>query len=171
MRGMGRMGGFRGLGATPVAAPGANVPSYAGGNSVQGKGIAFTYQTPNVASLAPSASSGAQNIQFDNNSTFLWLRSTFSVDISEAALTSGSFVIPLVTVQITDTGNGMCFMNAPVPLFDIAGWSGELPYILPTPQFIQANASYSFSFTSYVATGTTYTNLRMQLHGYRMFNT
>jgi hypothetical protein len=157
-------------GGTAQAPPGSSIPPGAGGNSVQGKGINFVYQTPLVATINHGASSGAQPIQFDNNSTFLWLRSTFVVDIAAAAFLIGTIPIPLITVSIQDTGNGMSFMNAPIPIYTIAGAEGELPYILPTPQLIQPNASYSFSFVNNDA-AVNYTNLRMQLHGFRIFNT
>lgn len=161
-------GGYGGFGATnpgPIPTPG--VPANAGGNATQGRGIFFTYQTPSVASLAAGASSGAQIIQFDNNSTFTWLRTCVAADIAGAVQTVSSIVVPLVTLQITDTGNGMSFMNAPIPLEAIAG-SAQLPFILPVPQFIQPNASYSFNFTNYSA-ATTYANLRVQLIGMRVF--
>jgi hypothetical protein len=165
-------GGFRGLrgfGDPAVAAAAARtIPPDQGGIGVQGKGLFFVYQTPSVASLAAGASSGAQTIQFDNNSMFTWLRTTIVADLAGAAQTNSTIVIPLVTVQITDTGNGMSFMNAPIPATALCGW-GELPFILPIPQFIQPNASYSFTFANYSA-GTTYLNLRMQLIGFRTFN-
>jgi hypothetical protein len=184
--GFGRMGRYGGFGdassnsnATAPVPPGVNagqpvyapgqIPDYAGGNAISGKGIFFTYQTPNIASLANGASSGNQIIQFDNNSTFLWLRATVVADIAGAVQTNSTEVIPLCTIQITDTGNGMSFMNAPIPLAAIAG-EARLPFILPVPQFIQPNASYSFNFTNYSA-ATTYANLRYQLIGFRMFQT
>src|SRR5277367_976994 len=129
---MGRLGqmrgpqGFRGFGDTPAGAsqgaslPGAMVPAVAGGNMTQGQGIVFDYQTPNIATINHGAASGAQIIQFDNNSTFLWLRSTFSVDVSAAAF-STTPPYPLIDMTIQDTGNGMQFMNAAVKIYSIAG--------------------------------------------------
>jgi hypothetical protein len=160
--------GFRGFG--DATASGGGVPAASGGNATQGKGIDFVYQTPTVASIAHGTSSGAQPIQFDNNSTFLWLRSTYSVDESAAAFTSGAYPVPLITVTIQDTGNGMQFMNAPIPVYSIAGRDATLPYILPTPQLVQPNASYSFNFANYDA-AQLYTNLRFQMHGFRIFAT
>lgn len=154
-------------GATPNG-----VPSQAGGGNVQGRGLYFTYQTPNVASLAAGAAT-AVTIQFDQNSVFNWLRTTFTVDKANAAQTSSTQPIPFVTLQITDTGNGMSFMNGPIPLYSMAGYEGNLPYVLPTPQLVQSNASYQFQWASYSTAGggnETYTNLRLQLHGYRIFN-
>lgn len=161
-----RMGGFGDTSAAPAGA----VPVNVGGNAVQGKGIVFTYQTPTVTSVAHGASSGSQIIQFDNNSTFLWLRSTFSADIAGAAFLNDTVPCPLITVTIADTGNGMQFMNAPIPVFEIAGISPGLPYILPTPQLIQPNASYAFNFANYDAS-VAYANLRFQMHGFRIFST
>ena len=198
MRGMGRMGGL-GLGqlgrlsdgttvvgtasgpvpippaaAAALAQAGSNqgVPSQAGGGNVQGRGLYFTYQTPVIASLAPGAAT-TNTIQFDQNSVFNWLRTTFTVDLTNAAETIGTLVNPFVTLQITDTGNGMSFMNGPIPLTSMAGFKGELPYVLPTPQLVQSNASYQFQWASFSSAGggnQTYTNLRLQLHGYRIFN-
>jgi hypothetical protein len=167
-------GGFRGgrFGDTSGAAlpnPQAGVPGAAGGNATQGKGIVFTYSTPLYATLNHGASSGSQIIQFDNNSTFQWLRSFFTCDVSAAQFTESSQPIPLITVQITDTGNGMSFMNAPIPVYAVAGIFPGLPFILPTPQWIQPNASYALNFTNYDA-AVNYTNLRFELIGVRYFN-
>jgi len=148
------------------------VPSQAGGGNVQGRGLYFTYQTPVIAALAPGAAT-TSTIQFDQNSVFNWLRTTFTVDKTNAVQTGSSQPIPFVTLQITDTGNGMSFMNGPIPIYSLAGLEGNLPYVLPTPQLVQANASYQFQFASYSTAGggnETYNNLRLQLHGYRIFN-
>jgi hypothetical protein len=154
------------------AVPPSNIPINAGGGKVQGRGLYFMYQTANIATLAPAAST-TNTVIFDQNSVFNWLRTTFSVDKTNAAETVSTLVAPFVTLQITDTGNGMSFMNAPIPIIEMAGFKGELPYVLPTPQLIQANATYQFQFTSFSTAGggnETYTNLRVQLHGYRIFN-
>jgi hypothetical protein len=44
-----------------------------------------------------------------------------------------------------------------------------MPYILPVPQLIQANAQFAWTFTNYDGTDTYY-NLQFQLHGFRVFN-
>lgn len=155
--------------AVPQGSAAANsIPQNAGGALVSGKGIDFKYQTPTIASLANGVSQQV-TIQYDQNSTFNWLRTTYSVDLAGAAEDNVEIVIPLVTLQITDQGSGMSFMNAPIPLYTIAGSTGELPYVLPTPQLIAANASFIYSFSNYSA-ASTYTNLRLQFHGYRIFN-
>jgi hypothetical protein len=145
------------------------VPGAMGGGNVQGRGLIFQYQTPVIASLANGASTTV-TIQFDQNSVFNWLRTTISVNLS-----TDTYEVtekPMLTLQMTDTGNGQSFMNAPIPVSAIAG-SAQLPYVLPTPQFIQSNASYQFQWANFSGTGataTTYYNIRLQLQGYRIFN-
>lgn len=143
------------------------VPANAGGALVQGKGLDFKYQVPIVASLAAGASA-QRTIQFDQNSSFNWLRTTYTVNISGTAEEQSLAILPEVTLQITDQGNGMSFMNSPIPLYAMAG-TGQLPYVLPTPQLIQPNASFIYQFANY-SSGSTYINLYVQFHGYRIFN-
>ncbi len=168
--GFGRLNGpgFRGFGAGAPA--GSGIPANAGGNAVSGKGIDFMYATPAGVTVNHGTTSGAQIIQFDNNSTFLWLRTVFTSDVAEAQVTASTIPIPFITVQITDTGNGMSFMNAAIPVYAIAGIQPGLPYILPTPQLIQPNASYQFTFANYDA-AVNYANVRMILQGFRIFST
>lgn len=172
IRGMGQFG-FLADGSpvtippAPSSAPNVNaIPAAAGGNATQGRGLEFVYQTPSIAALANGAATTV-TIQFDNNSVFTWLRTTVVADLAGAAQTNNGIILPLVNLQITDTGNGMSFMNAPIPLIALAG-TASLPFILPTPQFVQPNASYQFQFFNYSA-GTTYNNLRFQMHGFRTF--
>lgn len=172
IRGMGKFGHL--ADGTPVTIPGpgsapsvnSGIPAAAGGNSTQGRGLEFVYQTPSIASIAAGAATTV-TIQFDNNSVFTWLRTTVVADLAGAAQTNNGIILPLVNLQITDTGNGMSFMNSPIPLIALAG-TASLPFILPTPQFVQPNASYQFQFFNYSA-ATTYNNLRFQMHGFRTF--
>jgi hypothetical protein len=153
--------------AVPAGSQSSQVPQNAGGALVQGKGLDFKYQTPIVLSLAPGASQ-QRTIQFDQNSSFNWLRTTYAVNIAADAEELSLLILPEVTLQITDQGSGMSFMNAPIPLYTMAGF-GQLPYVLPTPQLIAPNASFIYQFANY-SSGSTYINLTVQFHGYRIFN-
>lgn len=161
---------YTGLGQNqPVAAvqnalPSPNVDAQ---RYLEGRRMYYIYQTPNIASIAAGATSN-QVIQFDIDSVFTWMRTTMFIDIGQAAQNSGARVTPLITLQITDTGSGTNFFNNPVPLPNIAG-TAELPYVLPTPQFIQPSASLQFAFTSYVTAGTTYADVRVALHGFKVY--
>lgn len=129
----------------------------------------FTYQTPNIASLA-AAASATNSITFDNDSAFMWTKITVQADLTNAAQTSSSLVIPFVTVQIQDTGQGAYYSNAAIPVEAYMGQLG-LPYVLPAPQIIAPNATLQFNWASFSTAGggnQTYTNLRMQLHGWKI---
>lgn len=169
------MRGFRGypprqmgLGAAPVAASVTSVPTPNADAQryIEGRRMFYVYQTPNIASLANSAST-TNTIQFDIDSVFCWVRWNFFTDIAGTALTTDTNVLPLVTVQVTDTGSGTNFFNNPVPIPSVLG-NGPLPFVLPSPQFIQPAASLQFAFNNYSA-GTTYANLRLQLIGFKVY--
>src|SRR5271170_6148112 len=92
-------------GVAVPAVPQGDIPTNAGGGLVQGKGLWFEYQTPIVSSLANGAST-QRTIQFDQNSSFNWLRTTYTVNLSGAAEEESLLILPEVTLQITDQGNG-----------------------------------------------------------------
>ncbi len=137
----------------------------------------FTYQTPNIASLA-AAASATNSIVFDNDSAFEWTKTTYSVDLTNAASSIGGainsehgIIIPFVTLQIQDTGQGSYYSNAAVPVYTIASGTPGLPFVMPAPQIISPNATLSFTWTSYSTAGggnQTYNNLRIQLHGWKI---
>lgn len=171
---------FRGLGDGSQPGPGASsslpqnivpgtqgVPAAAGGSIVQGDGFYYVYNITPAASIANGVVSTVTQ-QFDQVTVFKWVRSTVYVDLAGAAQTPTTGVIPLVSLKITDTGSGMSFMSSAVPLPSIAG-NAQLPYVLPTPQFILANAVIQFVFTN-ISAGTTYTALQFQMHGYKLYN-
>jgi hypothetical protein len=173
MMGLGRLGdagggpgSASGLPSTGMPLP-SGIPAQGGGSIVQGDGFYYIYDIIPAASIAAAAVSTVTQ-QFDQVTVFKWVRTTFYVDLAGAAQTESTRVLPLVTLKITDIASGFSFMNNAVPLFDMAG-SGELPYVLPTPQFILANAVLQFSFTN-ISNATTYTALQIQLHGYKLYN-
>jgi hypothetical protein len=170
--------GFRGFGACAAQAP-ANqpgvtggvtgpVPPNMGGNAVQGQGIDFTYATASLT-VNHGTTSSATPIQFDANSVFVWLRSTFQVTIAEAAFTYSAIPVPNIYVSIQDTGKGASFMNTGVPIWTIASNIPGLPFVLPIPQLIQANASFSWTFQN-IDAAVNYADVQFQLHGFRVFN-
>lgn len=131
----------------------------------QGRRFKFTYQTPAIT-LA-GATTTTQIIQFDLDSVFCWLKTTFFTDITAQLISTQ--IIPVVSVLITDTGSGQAYSNAAIPIGALAG-TAQLPYVEPTPQFIQPNSTLQFQFTNLTAT-TTYTGLRLQLQGFKIYGT
>lgn len=129
-------------------------------------GIDLTYYQTVVSALAPAANAPSQ-INIDAGTDFYWVATTYQADIAVGAQTESSIVIPLVTVIITDTGSQRQLMNAAVPLPCIAG-PGERPYRNILPRLFRANSIITFNWTSYVAGGTTYGNIYLILHGFRL---
>ena len=128
--------------------------------------IDLTYYQTVVSALAPSTSAPTQ-INIDAGTDFCWVATTFQADIGEAAQLESTVVIPLVTVIITDTGSQRQLMNAAVPISCIAG-PGERPYRLILPRLFRANSIITFNWTSYVTSGTTYGNIYLIMHGFRL---
>lgn len=128
--------------------------------------IDLTYYQTLVSALAPGASLPSQ-INIDAGTDFYWVATTYQADVGEAAQTESSIVIPLVTVIITDTGSQRQLMNAAVPITTIAG-PGERPYRLILPRLFRANSIITFNWTSYVTSGTTYGNIYLIMHGFRL---
>lgn len=176
MRNFGRYGMGAGPSNLPVPGGASGVPAGAmvqdqnGITSSARNRFWFTYQTPNIASLGLGAST-TNTILFDNDSVFEWTKITvWTYDASPLTTeqTNSSIIVPSVTVNIQDTGQGAYYSNAPIPLGAYAGAFG-LPYILPAPQFIAPNATLQFTWTSEMGTGgKTYSNLRLQLHGFKI---
>lgn len=128
-------------------------------------GIDLTYYETTVASLAPAGSLPSQ-INIDAGTDFYWTATTYQVDLAGAAQTESGLIIPLVTVVITDTGSQRQLMNAPLPMPCIAG-PGERPYRQILPRLFRANSIIQFNWQNYSA-ATTYTNLYLVFHGFRL---
>lgn len=128
----------------------------------------YWYSVPVVSSLAASGSS-SQNINFDADSVFVWTKATYLVDLNGAAITDSARPIPLITVQMTDTGSSRNLSSIAVPLDSIAGRMGSEPLILPVARAFMPNSTLRVTFTNYSNT-TTYTNLYFVLHGYKVYD-
>jgi len=125
------------------------------------------YLVANVTGLASTAPNGSSSIQIDNGYDFYWYAMTQQTDLAGAAQQFDSVPNPLVTVLINDSSATRNLSNNPLPLPCIAG-SGQLPYRLIRPRLFPANTVISFTWLSYVASGTTYSNIYHVLHGYRI---
>lgn len=119
----------------------------------------------NFAGLAAAATANGQ-IQIQADSDFETQKLSMFADIAGAAQTAETRVLPLVTVQVTDTGTGRQVFNIPVPIPGIMG-DGQIPFILPTTKLFTKNASVAFQVSNYSAV-TTY-NLRLLLIGSKIF--
>ena len=125
------------------------------------------YLAANVTGLASTAPNGSSTIQIDAGYDFYWYAMTHLADIGGAALTESTRIIPLVTVLINDSSASRNLANVPTPLDTLSG-TGQLPYRMIRPRLFPANTVISFTWVSYVASGTTYSNIYHLLHGYRI---
>jgi hypothetical protein len=121
----------------------------------------------NVTSLSSTAPNGQSSIQIDNGYDFYWYAMTHQADIGGVAQTESSRVIPLVTVLMNDSSASRNLANNPTPLETLSG-TGEFPYRLIRPRLFPANTVITFTWVSYVVSGTTYANIYHLLHGYRI---
>jgi hypothetical protein len=124
----------------------------------------FVYATPSIAiaALAPASIS----IQVQADSDFELQKLTFFADIALAAQTESTRVLPLVSMQITDTGSGRAIFSQPLAIPSVCG-DGRIPFILTTPKLFVANASIQIDFVNFSA-ATAY-NLRVDLIGAKLF--
>ncbi len=125
----------------------------------------YTY-TLSISAIANGATA-TDSVNIENDSQFVWIKSTYFCDIAGAIQTESNRVIPLVNVQITDSGSARQFFDQPQPINSIAG-QGNIPFILPAPFIFNNNAKINATFTNFSA-GTTYDNLTINLHGFRVY--
>ena len=124
----------------------------------------FAYTLTFASLLAGTAAQGA--IQIQSDSDFELSKFTMFADIAQAAQTEATRVLPLVTIQITDTGTGRSLFSSLLPIPAIMG-DGRIPFILPVPKIFSANASVAVQVANF-ANATDY-NLRLLLIGAKIF--
>lgn len=124
----------------------------------------FVYDIDFLALAASGTANGSIQIQADAD--FELQKLAHFSDIAVATQTASSRVLPLVTIQITDTGTGRQMFNAPVPIPALFG-DGQIPFILPTTKVFSKNASVSIVLSNY-DTANAY-NVRLQLIGAKIF--
>lgn len=139
--------------------PGPNAPS------VQYVEDWFTYELDTAAALAAGGVFNG-NINILADSDFKLIKLAGLADLAGAAQTDNSRVLPLVSINMTDTGSGRQLMSAAVPWGAIVG-SGQLPFILPVPRIFKARSNIAVVITNYSA-ATAY-NLRLSLIGTKIF--
>ena len=125
----------------------------------------FTYESEALA-LAPAASAN-DIINIEADSDFILQKLTFEADIAAATQTDSTRVVPLVTVQLIDSGSGRQMMQNPIPIPSIFG-TGQLPLILPNPRKFLRNTTIQVAYTNFSA-ATTY-NVRLAFIGYKIYN-
>lgn len=151
-------GGFMGLGQNEAA----QEPSQ--GNTKQVIKDFYIYRTE-YDSLSAGTSQSA-NFTVEADSDFMMHKLAAFADISGAAQTSDTQVLPLVTALITDTGSGRQLSSGAIPVANYFG-TGRLPFILPAPKMFLARSVVQVQVENFSAS-TTY-NLKLSFIGYKIF--
>lgn len=127
----------------------------------------FWYQT-RVTGLSSVALAATGIINLDADSNFYCCALTYVADIAGAAYTESTWLLPLLTILITDSGSGKALSNGPLLIPGMMG-DGKRPYRFVRPRVFMANASIQLSFNAgFMAAGTTY-NIQTILHGYKVY--
>lgn len=117
------------------------------------------------ANLAAGASA-TYNLSINADSDFQVEKLTYMADLSAAAETASGLVIPLVTVQIQDSGSGRYLMDQATPVPNLFG-TGQIPFVLKQPKIFVARANIVVTVANYSAV-TAY-NLRLSFIGSKLF--
>lgn len=116
--------------------------------------------------LAAGATATGQ-IQIQADSDFELQKLTFFAErIGQPPPTESTRELPLVTIQITDSGTGRTLFSRPTPVPSIMG-DGRIPFILPTTKVFTKNAAVVVVAQNY-APGAAY-NLRLSFIGTKIF--
>ena len=126
----------------------------------------YVYQEDFSALANGTSATGNINIQADSD--FVLQKITYFADIAAAAQTDSTRVIPLITMQVTDSGSGRNLFESPVAVPSLFG-TGELPFILPTPKLFSARSTITITVANFDAAATY--NLRFSFIGYKAFDT
>jgi len=117
--------------------------------------------------LAP-AGVDTDTVAIEADANFIMVKIAGFADIAAAAQNYDTRVVPLVTLQITDTGSGRQLLNGETAWSNIVGW-GEIPYILPIRRKFKANSTIRVQATNFDAAATY--NLRLSFSGIKDFGT
>lgn len=124
----------------------------------------YVYGIDFEAVAAGTPANGSIQVQADSN--FELQKLSFFADIALGDQEQATRVLPLITVQFTDTGTGRQMFNTPIAIPSIMG-DGQIPFILPTTKTFQANASILVTLANY-SSATDY-NVRISLIGSKVF--
>ena len=126
----------------------------------------YIYEAEALAIAPAGTANDVINIEADSD--FILQKMTYEADIAAAAYTFTTNPIPLITIQITDTGSGRQLMQQPVPVNSFMG-DGKLPFYLPNPRKFLRNSTIQIAFVNFDA-AVTY-NLRLAFIGYKIYGT
>ena len=126
----------------------------------------YIYESESLGLVAGGNSNDIINIEADSD--FLLQKFTYEADIAAAAFTFNTKPLPIVTIQLIDSGSGRQLMQNPIPLTSFMG-DGQLPFILPNPRKFLRNSTIQIAYNNFDA-AVTY-NIRLAFIGYKIYGT
>jgi hypothetical protein len=118
-----------------------------------------------AAGIANGATSNL-NFIVQADSDFKLVKMTYFADIALAAQTDSTRIVPLVTIQVVDTGSGRQLFSSPMPIASLCG-TGQLPFILPVPRIFKARSNVAIILANFSAASTY--NIRVSFIGTKIF--
>jgi len=106
------------------------------------------------ATAIAGQANATDTINIQANSDFRLYQLSYIAFINNALVTDSTRILPLVTVQLTDTGSGQQLFSDQLPIPLMFG-TGERPYVLPEPRIFRANTTLTINFNNFSA-ATTY---------------
>lgn len=141
----------------PANAPGFSIPNAP--KDWYGYPLLFSAFAPGPATLT---------FQIDAASDFYLTALSFNCEADvTTSITVSTFVVPKVTVQITDGGSARNLFQAQAPLYSVFG-DGNHPHRLIHPRLFVRNSSITVNLTNY-STATTYARLYLHFEGFRIY--
>lgn len=146
-------------------APAPDPTFYVGGKEYVARDY-YTYEEDFAQADLTAGTTLTGSIAIQADSDFIWQKGCYFADISGAIQTMNTRVIPLVTVQLIDTGSGRNLFEAAAPIPSSFG-IGELPFVLPIPRLFFARSVIQVqvnNFSNAQAYG-----LRLSFIGYKAY--
>jgi hypothetical protein len=126
----------------------------------------YIYESESLALVSGGNSNDIINIEADSD--FILQKFAYQADIAAAAFTQNTKPLPLITIQLIDSGSGRQLMQNPVPVTSFMG-DGQLPFILPNPRLFLRNSTIQVAYNNFDA-AVTY-NIRLSFIGYKVYRT
>lgn len=125
----------------------------------------FSGYVIDIAALS-EGSSGTGSVTIQSDSDFVVQQLTGVGLLNDNTYITGAG--PVATVQITDTGSAFNLFNSPIYWANLFG-TAQLPYILPVPRLIKANAKINVTI-NLIDEGASDNHFQVALLGYRLYS-
>lgn len=116
--------------------------------------------------IAALTTSAPVTVNIDASAMFQISTQSYWANTANAAVTSGTYVVPNCSVLLVDTGSGMQFSDVAVPIPAFFG-NGQFPFVYPEPKIMAANSVLQGTFTNFDAAAGY--NIRLAFNGYKIY--